>query len=244
MPRAVLFDLDDTLFDLRHASRTGLAGLQAAFPELRAAPLDDIERIYRKALEETHVHVLAGVMTVDEARRERYRYILRHYRCSLSAEAERLAFSTYQAAYRAARRAMPGAIQLLSRLRPHANIAVVSNNLLAEQREKLAVCGLTRWVDALIVSEVVGVAKPEPAIFAAALAAVGCRAPDAVMVGDAWESDIVGAQHAGIRAVWLNRFGVPCPDPALATEITSLEPNDALVALLLDEPSPHYGETN
>ncbi len=78
MPRAILFDLDDTLFDLRHASRAGLTGLQAAFPRLGTAPLDELERIYREALEQTHACVLAGTMTMDEARRERYCRILQH----------------------------------------------------------------------------------------------------------------------------------------------------------------------
>jgi putative hydrolase of the HAD superfamily len=85
------------------------------------------------------------------------------------------------------------------------------------------------------VSEEVGVLKPDPHIFRIALERVGCRAEDAVMVGDMWDIDILGARAAEIRAIWLNRFGLANPDPALATKITSFEPvDDALRAILAD----------
>jgi FMN phosphatase YigB (HAD superfamily) len=52
------------------------------------------------------------------------------------------------------------------------------------------------------------------------------------MIGDAWQNDIIGARAAGIRAIWLNRYGVPCPDPSLASEISAFEPLEAVFALL------------
>ena len=30
------------------------------------------------------------------------------------------------------------------------------------------------------------------------------------MVGDSWPVDVLGARGAGVRALWLNRFGLPC----------------------------------
>ncbi len=53
-------------------------------------------------------------------------------------------------------------------------------------------------------SETVGFSKPDPHIFAEALARMGVRADETIFVGDSWEADIVGAIHAGIAAVWLN----------------------------------------
>ena len=52
------------------------------------------------------------------------------------------------------------------------------------------------------------------------------------MVGDSWEKDVLGALGSGLRAVWLNRYRVTCPDSQLAVEIRGLEPlKDVLVAL-------------
>ena len=45
-------------------------------------------------------------------------------------------------------------------------------------------------------------------------------------------NDILGARGAGISAIWLNRYGMPCPDSSLAREITAFEPLDAVFALL------------
>ena len=52
-----------------------------------------------------------------------------------------------------------------------------------------------------------GASKPDPAIFRAALEAVGCGPDDAVMVGDNPLRDIAGAQQAGLRGVWIDRDG-------------------------------------
>ena len=77
----------------------------------------------------------------------------------------------------------------------------MSNNLLAEQQGKIRHCGFDAYVDALVVSEAAGVAKPDPAIFAQALAALDCDAAGAVMVGDSWPADIVGVWVDGRRVV-------------------------------------------
>ncbi len=52
------------------------------------------------------------------------------------------------------------------------------------------------------------------------------------MVGDSWKADILGARQAGIRALWLNRYEHPCPDPSLAAEFQSYIPLEQVLALL------------
>jgi putative hydrolase of the HAD superfamily len=76
--------------------------------------------------------------------------------------------------------------------------------------------------------------KPDPRIFAIALDQLGCVPDEAMMVGDNWSADIVGAQAAGLRAVWINRYGRTSPDPTLAVEINALEPVDAVFDLLIN----------
>jgi putative hydrolase of the HAD superfamily len=112
-------------------------------------------------------------------------------------------------------------------------VAVISNNLIEEQREKLKCCGLVSFVDCLVVSEEVGAVKPEPAIFEEALNRLQYGAEEAVMVGDSWKEDILGAHGVGMRAVWLNRYGRACPDQAIAPEINSFEPVGGVLDLIL-----------
>jgi FMN phosphatase YigB (HAD superfamily) len=147
-----------------------------------------------------------------------------------------------------ARRALDGAAELLLAVRPHARIAIVTNNLLEEQQDKLRYCGLASCVDVLIASEDVGVSKPDRGIFDIALDRMGVAAQDAVMVGDSWANDIAGALNAGIRAVWFNPDRKIAPDSARGvSELHSLTPAaDVLPLLLGAPPSPAeagFGET-
>lgn len=64
--------------------------------------------------------------------------------------------------------------------------------------------GLEDELDAIGISGELGVAKPSPAAFAAALELIDCPPPDAVMVGDHLDWDVRGALDAGLRgAVWI-----------------------------------------
>jgi HAD superfamily hydrolase (TIGR01662 family) len=70
--------------------------------------------------------------------------------------------------------------------------------------------GLRRWFDPILVSAAVGVRKPNPRIFEMALEAWGLPAEAVAMVGDTLGADVLGAQLAGLRSVWLTgRVGTP-----------------------------------
>ena len=115
-------------------------------------------------------------------------------------------------------------------------LALGTGGTVARQREKLECCNLQEAIDFMITSEETGYPKPHRFMFDMALARAGCTASEAVMVGNSWSGDVVGAGQAGIRAVWFNRYGVPCPDPALALEIRSFEPVDQVLRSLLVAP--------
>ncbi len=147
-----------------------------------------------------------------------------------TALAERTA-ATYRDHYIQARTTVPGAIPLLIAIREHAQVVIVSNNRLKEQRAKLRDCGLDRYVDVLVVSEEVGVSKPDRRIFTTALHRAGVSASEAVMIGDSWANDIEGARRVGIPAVWFNRTATPSPDPDVPA-IHSLEPAEAVLRVI------------
>ncbi|MDP2315498.1 MAG: HAD family hydrolase [Pseudomonadota bacterium] len=94
---------------------------------------------------------------------------------------------------------------------------VVTNGWRRLQRAKLARVGLLDRVDHVLVSEEVGVEKPHPAIFHAALACAGCTAAEALMVGDHPVADIAGARGVGIPAVFVRSrwFAPPADVPAI-----------------------------
>ena len=69
----------------------------------------------------------------------------------------------------------------------------------------LAELALDQYLDFVLPSGAVGVAKPNPAFYRMALEAVGVAAADALMVGDSYRADVRGAWAAGMDAVWLHR---------------------------------------
>jgi putative hydrolase of the HAD superfamily len=83
-------------------------------------------------------------------------------------------------------------------------LATVTNRAFGGNRYRcdLRACGLDVGWDAHAVSVEVGFLKPHRAPFEAALAALGVRPPDAVMVGNSLLEDIAGAHQLGIRAAW------------------------------------------
>jgi HAD superfamily hydrolase (TIGR01662 family) len=232
-PRAVLFDLDDTLFDHARATRVALETLREADTALGRWSIDELDRRHRLILETWHQEVLAGRASIDEARIARFTELVAQAGGDGGASQAAALASRYRSVYEVAWYTVAGARPLLETLAGRGlRVAVVTNNLRKEQQLKLARCGLTSLVDALVTSEEVGVQKPDPRIFHTALDRVGVSAPDAIMVGDAWATDIEGARRAGIRPVWLNRFGEITPDPSVS-ELRSLEPlADALDAIV------------
>jgi putative hydrolase of the HAD superfamily len=235
MVRAVLFDLDDTLFDHHGCSRSALQGVHESHACFGNMPFDDLADAHRRLLEELHHDVMLGRIPLDEARRERFRRLFGVAGVDASVEQASAAAVTYRDRYKSARRAIEGAAALLPLVRARARVGIVSNNLLEEQQEKLRHCGLDRFVDALVVSEEAGVSKPDPLIFHIALERLACAAADAVMVGDSWPADVIGARAAGVRAIWFNRHGAPKPDGADdVAEIAALAPPDSLLRLVFD----------
>ena len=92
-------------------------------------------------------------------------------------------------------------------------------------------------VDVVVVSGDEGMSKPDPRIFQIALDRLGVTAPQAVMVGDSWATDITGATRAGIRAVWFNPRARPMPaKPEAVAEIRSLTPVSVVLPVILPAP--------
>ncbi len=232
--RAVLFDLDDTLFDHRRARRAALRALREEEPALGRIPLTTLDQRNQTILERLHrARVLTGALTIDAARAARMEELFRSFGAPLTAAEAARAARVYSRAYRAHRRAVPGARTLLRRLHGQVGLGVVSNNLRAAQKEKLRVCGLEPWLDFLVCSEQVGVPKPFPEIFRVALVAAGAKARQSVMVGDSWEVDVLGARAAGLRPVWFNREGRSVEKGLRVPQLQSFLPVAHAVQVLL-----------
>lgn len=126
----------------------------------------------------------------------------------------------------------PGVVEVLDTLAPLVSMAMVTNGIGEVQRARIERLGLGPYLDAVVISGEVGVAKPGPAIFDLAFAALGD--PDratTLMVGDSLSSDMRGGTDYGIGTCWYNPNGQILPDGvAITHEIADLAELVALVA--------------
>lgn len=101
--------------------------------------------------------------------------------------------------------AYPDALPALERLRAAGVRTVVVSNWDVSLHERLAETGIAARVDGAVASAELGVAKPDPAIFAHALTMAGVPPAQALHVGDSPHADVAGARAAGIEPVLIVR---------------------------------------
>ncbi len=86
-------------------------------------------------------------------------------------------------------------------------LGVITNGLEYRQRAKFESLGIHQLFDVFISSETAGVEKPAREIFELGLAQAGVGPSEAVFIGDRLDVDVIGAQEAGISAIWLDHRG-------------------------------------
>jgi len=101
---------------------------------------------------------------------------------------------------------LPGTRAALDRIRENFRIAVISNADGGIERV-LSRCGIADCFEAIMDSGIVGVEKPRPEIFQAALASMKARADESLYVGDVYSVDYLGARNAGMEAALLDVAG-------------------------------------
>jgi HAD superfamily hydrolase (TIGR01549 family) len=221
MIKTIFFDVDDTLYDHAYHISAGVTKLHQSYSFLREYSLDHLIDLSHKLLEEAHLLLLEGKISYEESRKLRWQRFLDE--CGGGDFDITEIANIYSTAYYAAERATPGSIELLKSLKSKYTLGVISNNLLNEQLKKMHRIGVAEYFDVFAISEEVGFAKPDPEIFKVALKRAGVQPHEAILIGDSWTNDVLGAIQVGIQPIWFNRKGIDAEDSTI-TEIRSFEP--------------------
>jgi HAD superfamily hydrolase (TIGR01549 family) len=228
-PGVVSFDLDETLWEFMPMMDGALA---AAVDELRqrepSVGLIEVAELHRVRAEVAEQ--MEG--TYEELRRESFRRVL----------AEHGAHDPELSSWMVERwmEARVRTVRLLDDVEPAMDTLAARGYLLGAitngnfPLHRLPLAGRLAFI---VHAEHVGEEKPAAAPFARAAELAGIGGERWVHVGDSVESDVLGAQRFGLRAVWLNRRGLDLPEDVHPdAELRSLEHLPETVDRLLGRP--------
>lgn len=102
-------------------------------------------------------------------------------------------------------RLFPDTADTLNYLKEHGYRLGIIANQVPGTKERLDAWGIGQYFDVIAASTELGVAKPDPAIFEKAFEMAGCRAENAVMIGDRLDNDILPAKAVGMKTVWIRK---------------------------------------
>jgi len=226
VPHAILLDLDETLIDrtrsiVRYAER--------------------FQRDFADALSPLTVPTLAAtILTADERgyrpRETLYTALLQQLTWQQQPEIGRLR-THWETWFPASSVARVGLHETLATLHAQGiRLGVITNGAVGRQQPKIETLQIHPYLATVVISEAVQVQKPDPRIFALALAEVGCAASQTWFVGDHPVNDVLGAAAAGCRAIWLR--GIHPWPPAHPVPAWQIESLPELVALVQQERHP------
>lgn len=201
----IFFDLDHTLWDHNTNSRIALEEVYQAFDlqEIGIASTHDFYLTFTEINHQLWDKYEAGRINQSELRHQRFRLIFSqlavrdHALCDTISEYY-MEISTKKS------NLLPHAHETLQYLQPKYPMHIITNGFDEVQSVKMEAGKITHFFREIITSQNSGYKKPDSRIFEYALKKVGATAAECLMIGDSFQSDIVGATRAGIDAVFFN----------------------------------------
>jgi len=218
LPRAVLFDLDDTLIRAYAQPEEAWTRLLHVFAvELGAHDAEAIDRVRQLVMEESRsfwndqASAAKWRLNIPGARRLAVRAGLKRLGRPDDDLADRIA-DAFTELRRSEYRLYPDALATVDTLRDKGvKLALVTNGASEMQRPKIARFDLEHRFDHIQIEGEFGQGKPELAVYRHALEKLGCEGCDAWMVGDNYEWEVVAPQLLGMCGIWYNPFDVELP---------------------------------
>ena len=191
MIAAVIFDLDETLFDRTNSLVDFLKDQHSRFRDRLGVAEFDAWRDKFLNLDKRG-HVRKSLV---------YPELLASFGGDATAADELLA--DYRNRSRQFARPVPGMSHTLSMIRLRGlTIGIITNGETEVQSQTIEALGLREWVDVVLISEAEGIRKPEEAIFELAARRLNLRTRECLFVGDNPVADVLGAHAAGMKTAW------------------------------------------
>jgi YjjG family noncanonical pyrimidine nucleotidase len=226
----IFFDADGTLFDFMAAERWAISRV---LEDIGIEASDEAIDTYSRINNGVWLEFEQGSITLGRLKTERFCRLYDRYGISgdPSVSADRYAQLLAQTPH-----LYDDAIEVLDCLRNAGMpMSMITNGISAVQRGRLRATGTEGYFKTIVISEEIGVQKPDPRYFEQALGmvrATGAPSQRPLVVGDSPSSDIRGGIGAGLDTCWINRFGMQVDPGAVPTfEIATLRQLPPLLGL-------------
>ena len=198
----LLFDADNTLFDFDGAARSAFTATLEHF-EIKGTK--NFHAIYKRANSFVWKQLEDGKITTEELRYKRFALFLEKIKMERDPMAMNTTFLNELVEHSTL---LEEAKPLLDRLHGQYRMAIITNGLKEVQRPRISKVALTEFFDEIIVSDEIGVAKPDAGFFEHTFEAINHPQKDEVLViGDNLNSDIRGGNGFGLDTCWYNPKG-------------------------------------
>jgi putative hydrolase of the HAD superfamily len=201
----LFFDLDNTLWDFDANSKLAMFETLKQSEVLRRLPsFEQFFEVYEPINQTLWDEYHAKRITKQALIVERFSQSFQYFGISGLNWAELNSLYLTSMAFQT--RLFPGTIETLTSLRLKGyKMYIITNGFSEVQHDKLNNCGLDGFFSKVFISEEIQTTKPHRQIFEHALKSTNARKNKSIMIGDSWETDIVGAQNFGIdQIVFLN----------------------------------------
>lgn len=198
--KVILLDADGTLFDFHKAEEFAFSAvlehlsMPDRFDELFPIYMDENRKIWQE-LEQ-------GLITQETLKVERFRRFLK--RMDLSSDPTSCA-KIFMAKLADSSILFDDAYDVVKELSRRATLVIITNGLKEVQDKRIRHSVIAPFVKATVISDEIGIQKPDPRIIDYALNLINHRTKnDVVIVGDSLTSDMQGGINAGIDTIWYN----------------------------------------
>jgi putative hydrolase of the HAD superfamily len=223
MIKHIFFDLDHTIWDFDKNARETLTELYYQYDlNLLGLPVCDLFiDVYTENNHALWAEYHLGKITKEVLRSERFSRTF--VQLGVSPDLVPQGFEAdYVNQSPRKKNLFEGSEKVLSYLQQKYTLHIISNGFKETTLTKMATCNLNPYFSNVIISEDVGVNKPDRAIFEYALQKAGAEKQESIMIGDSLEADIRGAQDFGIKAIFFNPLNIAKPAD-VAWQILHLE---------------------
>jgi putative hydrolase of the HAD superfamily len=208
--KTLFFDLDHTLWDFERNSEAALSILydEVDLERRGVAAFDEFNVVYHEINDKLWDRFRKGFLSREELRWKRMWQTLVHYRIN-DEKLAKVMSERYLEILPTQTHLFPHCHEMLAYCTErNYHLHLITNGFEATQQLKLKHSFLENYFDCMITSEQAMSMKPQKEIFEYALRETGARATESLMIGDALDVDVLGAQRIGMDQVFFNPKGL------------------------------------